>query len=178
MTDNTNDLTIPVNENDHIQGSTDAPLVVVEYGDFECSYCGAAYPIIKKLQQELGDDFCLVFRSFPLSQVHPHALHAADAAEIADSQGKFWEYHDLLYEHQHSLDDAALVHHATSLGLDGAAFKRSLQQGEFKDKVQQSFMGGVESGVNGTPSFFVNGSRYDGDWEYEPFLEYLKGLSN
>jgi len=178
MTDNTNDLTIPVNEKDHIQGSTDAPLVVVEYGDFECSYCGAAYPIIKKLQQELGDDLCLVFRSFPLSQVHPHALHAADAAEIADSQGKFWEYHDLLYEHQHSLDDAVLVHHATSLGLDGAAFKRSLQQGEFKDKVQQSFMGGVESGVNGTPSFFVNGSRYDGDWEYEPFLEYLKGLSN
>jgi protein-disulfide isomerase len=176
MTDNTNDLTVAVNDSDHIQGSADAPIVVVEYGDFECSYCGAAYPIIKKIQKELGEDLCLVFRSFPLSQVHPHAKHAAEAAEIAGAQGKFWEYHDLLYEHQHSLDDTSLVHHATSLGLDGAAFKTALQKGEFKEKVQESFMSGVDSGVNGTPSFFVNGSRYDGDWQYEPFLEYLKSL--
>lgn len=176
MTDNTNDLTVPVNENDHIQGNINAPLVLVEYGDFECSYCGQAYPIIKKLQQEIGDDLALVFRSFPLSQAHPHAAHAAQAAEIADSQGKFWEYHDVLYEHQRSLDDASLVHRATDLGMDGAAFKSSLQKGEFKQKVQDSFMSGVDSGVNGTPSFFINGSRYDGDWQYEPFLEYLNSL--
>jgi len=176
MTDNTNDLTIPVTQNDHIQGSITAPLVVVEYGDFECSYCGQAYPIVKKIQKELGDDMCLVFRSFPLSQAHPHAQHAAQAAEIADGQGKFWEYHDVLFEHQRSLDDPSLVRHATDLGLDGAAFKTDLQKTAFKDKVQESFMGGVASGVNGTPSFFVNGSRYDGDWQYEPFLEYLNSL--
>jgi len=176
MTDNTNDLTIPVTQNDHIQGSITAPLVVVEYGDFECSYCGQAYTIVKKIQKELGDDMCLVFRSFPLSQAHPHAQHAAQAAEIADGQGKFWEYHDVLFEHQRSLDDPSLVRHATDLGLDGAAFKTDLQKAAFKDKVQESFMGGVASGVNGTPSFFVNGSRYDGDWQYEPFLEYLNSL--
>jgi len=176
MSDNTNDLIIAVSENDHIQGNTNAPIVLVEYGDFECSYCGKAYTIIKKIQQEMGDNLALVFRSFPLAQAHPHAQHAADAAEIAGAKGKFWEYHDALYEHQHSLDDASLVHHATDLGLDGDAFKTSLQKGEFKDKVQESFMSGVESGVNGTPTFFVNGSRYDGDWEYEPFLAYLKSL--
>jgi protein-disulfide isomerase len=176
MIDNANDLTIPVNENDHIQGNTDAPIVVVEYGDFECSHCGRAYPIIQKIQKHFGKDLCFVFRSFPLSQSHPHAQHAAEAAEIADASGKFWEYHDLLYENQAALNDSSLSAYADQLGIDADDFLQGLQNGEYEDKVQQSFMSGVESGVNGTPSFFVNGSRYDGDWEYEAFVEYLSAL--
>ena len=176
MTDQGNDLTVPVTENDHLQGSPDAALVLVEYGDYECVHCGRAYPIVKKIQQHFGKDLCFVFRNFPLSQSHPHAEHAAEASEIADAAGKFWEYHDVLYENQDALDDSSLSAHAASLGLDEEGFQNDLQGGTYEDKVQQSFMSGVESGVNGTPSFFVNGSRYDGDWEYEPFIEYLSSL--
>lgn len=176
MTDNQNDLTIPVNENDHIQGNIDAPIVLVEYGDFECSYCGRAYPIIKKVQKHLGKDLCFVFRSFPLAQSHPNAMHAAEAAEIVTSTGKFWEYHDLLYENQETLDDGSLARFAAQFGIDEKDMLQDLESGEYEDQVKESFNGGVESGVNGTPSFFVNGSRYDGDWEYEPLLEYLSSL--
>ncbi|CAM4346581.1 Protein-disulfide isomerase [Pedobacter westerhofensis] len=176
MTDNGNDLSIPVNENDHIQGNPDAPLVLVEYGDYECIHCRRAYPVIKKLQRHLGDDLCFVFRNFPLGQSHPHAQHAAEASEIADQAGKFWEYHDHLYEHQEALDDASLQAYAEQFGIAAAEFSGSLENEEFRDKVQKSFLSGVESGVNGTPSFFVNGSRYDGDWEYEPFIAYLSSL--
>ncbi|HEY0177204.1 MAG TPA: DsbA family protein [Pedobacter sp.] len=176
MTNDTNDLTIPVNENDHIQGSINAPLVLVEYGDFECSHCGHAYTIIKKIREHFGKDLCLVFRSFPLSQSHPHAEHAAEAAEIAAAAGKFWEYHDMLFENQSALDDSSLSAYAYDLGIDGDNFVQGLQKGEYEDKVQEVFMGGVESGVNGTPSFFINGGRYDGNWEYEPFAAYLSAL--
>src|SRR5438105_4769541 len=103
-------LTVPVRpERDHIQGSTNAPLTLVEYGDFECPYCGAAYPVVKQIQQNLGDQLCFVFRNFPLSQSHPHAQQAAEAAEAAGAQGHFWEMHDTLFEHQQALDDADLL---------------------------------------------------------------------
>lgn len=176
MSDNSNDLTIAVSENDHIQGNPDAPIVLVEYGDFECSYCGDAYPIVQQLQADFGDDLCFVFRSFPLAQSHPHAKHAAVAAEIAADAGRFWEYHDALYENQNALDDSSLAAFASELGIDTSTFKQDLENGQYADRVQESFSGGVESGVNGTPSFFVNGSRYDGDWNYEAFGEYLSTL--
>lgn len=176
MTDNGNDLTVPVNDSDHVQGNPDAAIVLVEYGDYECMHCRRAYPVIKKIQRHLGDDICFVFRNFPLAQSHPHAEHAAEASEIADQAGKFWEYHDKLYENQHALDDKSLGDYAQQLGLDPEDFSGRLRSAEFAEKVQQDFMTGVESGVNGTPSFFVNGSRYDGIWEYEPFMEYLSAL--
>lgn len=176
MIDNANDLTIAVNKKDHIQGNLDAPLVVVEYGDFECVHCGHAYTIVKKIQKQLGKELAFVYRSFPLAEVHPHAEHAAQAAETAAASGKFWEYHDILFEHQDALEDSDLADYANELGIPEKDFLPAMENAEYEDKVQQSFMGGVESGVNGTPSFFVNGSRYDGDWEYEPFLEYLNSL--
>lgn len=176
MTDNENDLSLPVTENDHIQGNLNAGIVLVEYGDFECSYCGQAYPIIKKLQRHLGKDLCFVFRSFPLAQSHPNAMHAAEAAEIVGAKGKFWEYHDLLYQNQDMLEDDSLATYASNIGLDASEFLQDLQSGTYEEAVQESFNSGVESGVNGTPSFFVNGSRYDGDWQYESFLEYLSTL--
>lgn len=176
MIDNANDLTVAVSKKDHIQGSLDAPLVLVEYGDFECVHCGRAYGIVQHIQHHFGKDLAFVYRSFPLAEVHPHAQHAAEAAEAADASGKFWEYHDILFEHQDALDDSYLVDYANELEIPENDFVAAMEKEQYADKVQESFMGGVESGVNGTPSFFVNGSRYDGDWEFEPFVEYLNSL--
>jgi protein-disulfide isomerase len=160
-------LVIPVGVDDHLTGARDAPVVLVEYGDYECPYCGAAYPIVKKLQRELGGNLALVFRNFPLSEAHPHAEQAAEGAEAAGAQGKFWEMHDLLYEHQDALDPSSLVDYARALGLDGARVSRELADGTWRPRVRGDFRGGVRSGVNGTPTFFVNGDRFDGDWTDE-----------
>ena len=157
-------LTPPVGPNDHAAGPADAPVTLVEYGDFECPYCGQAYPIVKALQERLGDRLRVVFRNFPLSESHPHAEHAAEAAEAAGAQGRFWEMHDMLYENQGALGDRALIGYATQLGLDAARVTRELESGTFADKVRADFRGGVRSGVNGTPTFFINGERYDGSW--------------
>lgn len=157
-------LTPPVGPKDHAAGPADAPVTLVEYGDFECPYCGQAYPIVKALQQRLGSRLRVVFRNFPLSESHPHAQHAAEAAEAAGAQGRFWEMHDALYEHQDALGDRALVGYATEIGIDAARVARELESGEWEDKVRSDFRGGVRSGVNGTPTFFINGERYDGSW--------------
>lgn len=167
-------LSIPVGDEDYSQGSKDAKTTLVEYGDYECSYCGQAYSIIKKVQKELGDDLRFVFRNFPLTQVHPNALHAAEAAEIAGAQGNFWEMHDALYKNQKSLDDESLKNYAAEIGLDAEKFAKDLDGDTFEEKVRTDFMNGVESGVNGTPSFFINGVRFDESWEYESLLEALK----
>lgn len=176
MRDKHNDLIIPVNAGDHVQGDFSAPIVLVEYGDYECVHCGLAYPEVKKIQQHFGDRVCFVFRNFPLSQSHPNAEHAAEAAEIASNHGKFWEYHDLLYENQNKLDDGSLLVYASRVGLNEDDFADDLESGAYENKVQDDFMSGVESGVNGTPSFFVNGSRYDGDWRADSFIQYLTGV--
>jgi len=168
-------LIIPVGPDDHLAGARDAPVVLVEYGDYECPYCGAAYPIVKKLQRELGGDLALVFRNFPLSEAHPHAEQAAEGAEAAGAQGKFWEMHDLLYEHQDALDSSSLVDYARALGLDDARVSRELVDGTWRPRVRGDFRGGVRSGVNGTPTFFVNGDRFDADWTDERlFLRALR----
>lgn len=156
--------TPPVGPSDHAAGPADAPVTLVEYGDFECPYCGQAYPIVKALQQRLGSRLRVVFRNFPLSESHPHAEHAAEAAEAAGAQGRFWEMHDALYEHQRALGDPALIGYATELGIDAARVARELESGAYVDKVRADFRGGVRSGVNGTPTFFINGERYDGSW--------------
>ena len=157
-------LTPPVSDNDHVAGSRDAPVTLVEYGDYECPYCGMAYPIVKAAQRALKSKLCFVFRNFPLAESHPHARRAAQAAEAAAAQGKFWQMHDMLYEHQDALEDADLVAYAESLGLDTDRFVRELEEATYAKRVRDDFRSGVRSGVNGTPTFFINGVRWDGAW--------------
>lgn len=167
-------LTPPVGADDHAAGPDDAPVTLVEYGDFECPYCGMAYPIVKALQKKLGPRLRLVYRNFPLRESHPHAQHAAEAAEAAGAQGKFWQMHDALFEHQHALDDRSLLGYADELGLDTDRMARELEEGIHAKRVRGDFRNGVRSGVNGTPTFFVNGERYDGAWADE--LQFLRAL--
>jgi protein-disulfide isomerase len=157
-------LTPPVGEKDHAAGPDDAPVTLVEYGDLECPYCGMAHPIVKAIRKELGDRLRFVFRHFPLSEAHPHARRAAQATEAAAAQGKFWEMHDLVFRNQQALEDVDLVGYARELGLDVERFVRELESGTYEKRVREDFRSGVRSGVNGTPTFFVNGTRFDGSW--------------
>jgi protein-disulfide isomerase len=163
-------LTLPVSQRDHQQGPATAPVTLVEYGDYECPYCGEAYPIVKEIQRRLGDRLRFVFRNFPLTQSHPHAEHAAEAAEAAAAQEKFWEMHDYLFEHQQALDDAHLVQYAVALNLDQETFVREMTEHVHTNRVREDFLSGVRSGVNGTPTFFINGVRHDDSYELETLL--------
>jgi protein-disulfide isomerase len=146
-------LSVAVNAQDHAQGNPDALWTLVEYGDYECPHCGAAYPIVKRLQEKLGDKLLFVFRNFPLQEMHPHAEHAAEAAEFAGESELFWQMHDLLFENQQSLEDEFLLQFADELGLSQHKLSRSLRQRTYRDRVASDFRGGVRSGVNGTPTF-------------------------
>jgi protein-disulfide isomerase len=159
-------LRTPVGPNDHTQGDPDAPITLVEYGDYECPHCGRAYPIVKRVQQHFGERLLFAFRNFPLNHTHPNAESAAEAAEYAATQGRFWEMHDLLYENQDRLGSDLYEKLATEIGLDPDAIISSLDAGEFTGRVRADFMSGVRSGVNGTPTFFINGERYDGPFDY------------
>jgi protein-disulfide isomerase len=174
---NENMLAEPVGPKDHAQGPATAPVTLVEYGDYECPYCGEAYSILKAIKKRMGDQLRLVFRNFPLKEMHPHALAAAQAAEAADAQGKFWEMHDMLYEHQQDLEPEALAGYAKALGLDVQRFVKDVNAGTFTAKIKHDFQTGVMSGVNGTPSLFINGERYDGGYDAEPLLETLQALA-
>jgi protein-disulfide isomerase len=170
MTSHGSQLTRPVDDSDHAQGPSSAPVTLVEYGDYECPYCGAAYPIVKEIQQLLGDQFRFVFRNFPITTAHPHAEHAAEAAEAAGAQGKFWEMHDYLYEHQRALMDRNLAEYASTLGLDVDRWVTDMEDAVYAERVRADFMSGVRSGVNGTPTFFINGRRHDGAYDVETLL--------
>ena len=174
MTTHGGSLTLPVGERDHIQGPATAPVTLVEYGDYECPYCGAAYPIVKEIQRRLGDRLRFVFRNFPITTAHPHAEHAAEAAEAAAAQGKFWEMHDYLYEHQKALVDRKLEEYAGAVGLDVERFDREMTAQAHTGRVREDFMSGVRSGVNGTPSFFINGRRHDDSYDLETLLAALE----
>ena len=163
-------LTPLVSQRDHQQGPETAPVTLVEYGDYECPYCGEAYPIVKEIQRRLGNRLRFVFRNFPLTQSHPHAEHAAEAAEAAAVQGKFWEMHDSLFEHQRALDDAHLVQYAIVLNLDKERFVREMTEHVHTNRVREDFLSGVRSGVNGTPTFFINGVRHDDSYALETLL--------
>ena len=171
-------LVLPVGSRDHVQGSATASVTLVEYGDFECPYCGAAYIIIKKIQELMDDELRFVFRHFPLTQTHPHAEAAAEASEAAGVQGKFWEMHDLLYENQGTLDSWHLAQFAHELGLNTRRFVRELEEGSHRARVREDFLSGVKSGVNGTPTFFINSVRYDGSWDIEPLFAALKNAAH
>jgi len=161
-------LAIPVSdERDHIQGPQSAAVTLVEYGDYECSYCGEAHPVLKELMKQFADQMRLVFRNFPLTQIHPHAQNAAESAEAASVQGRFWQMHDMLYERQDALEDENLVSYATELGLDLDRFQMDLAQDLHAERIREDFMSGVRSGVNGTPSFFINGHRHDGGYDLQ-----------
>jgi protein-disulfide isomerase len=158
-------LAIPVGSNDHVQGAPVSPVTLVEYGDYQCPYCMKAHLIVKLLQGQLGPQLRFVFRNFPLSQIHPQAELAAEAAEAAGAQGQFWAMHDALYENQPALGPELIEAIARGLKLDMERFTNDLESGRFRDRVKHDFMDGVRSGVNGTPTFFINGERYDGDWD-------------
>jgi protein-disulfide isomerase len=169
------ELTLPVSEErDRIQGPMAAPVTLLEYGDYECPYCGAAYPIVKQVQAQMGERLRFVFRNFPITTAHPHAEQAAEAAEAAAAQGRFWEMHDYLYEHQRHLEAADLHAYAEQLGLDVDRFDRELAQHAYAARVREDFMSGVRSGVNGTPTFYINGKRHDSSYDIDTLLSALE----
>jgi protein-disulfide isomerase len=168
-------LTMPVDEGrDHIQGPADAAVTLVQYGDYECPYCGEAYPVVQEVQRRMGERLRFVFRNFPISTSHPHAEQAAEAAEAADAQGRFWDMHDLLYENQRRLRDEDLREYATQLELDLERFDKELAEHVHAARVHEDFMSGVRSGVNGTPTFYINGVRHDDSYDVDTLLDALE----
>jgi protein-disulfide isomerase len=163
-------LAVPVNDQDHRLGPATASVTLVEYGDYECPYCGAAYPVTKELWRILGEELQFVYRHFPLGQIHPHAHAAALAAEAAGAQGRFWEMHDMLFTHQDRLEPEDLLLYAKAIGLDVERFANDLAMRTHEPKVRADFLGGVRSGVNGTPTFFINGIRHNGGWDLPSLL--------
>lgn len=159
----------PVSRDDHLEGDPTAPVILVEYGDYECSYCAAAHPVVKALQRRFRGRIGFVYRHFPLTQVHPHAAHAAESAEAAGSVDLFWPMHDTLFEHQNALDDRHLATYAERVGVPGGVVAMALESEQFAPRIRRDFLSGVRSGVNGTPSFFINGQKYEGDYD-EPSL--------
>ena len=156
-------LTVPVGPDDHVQGPENAPITLLEYGDFECPHSRRAVSIVQELQQRYGDRIRFVLRHFPLPK-HPHAELASEAAEAAAAQGKFWEMYQQLFENQDALEPADLVAHAEALGLDAARFKQELKQHAHLERVKRDVKSGIESGATGTPEFFINGVIYSGDY--------------
>jgi protein-disulfide isomerase len=166
-------LSIPVGPADHASGRLEAKLTVVEYGDYQCPYCGQAYPIVEQLRAAFADSMRFVFRNLPLADVHPNAEAAAEVAEAVALQGKFWEIHDTLYEHQRNLSESALGRYVEEVGADVDEVAKAIAGGGPRERVETDFEGAIRSGANGTPTFFVNGVRYDGSWQYEPFFDFL-----
>jgi protein-disulfide isomerase len=167
-------LAVPVGQTDHAQGPADAPVTLVEYGDYECEYCGAAYPVVKEIQKRMGAALRFVFRNFPLNTIHEHAGVAAQAAEAAAAQGKFWEMHDILYENQTELAGADLNEYALKIGLEIYRFEADLSGERFARKVREDFRGGLKSGVNGTPTFFINEMRFVGEKTVQGLVEAIE----
>jgi protein-disulfide isomerase len=159
-------LRIPVTPRDHILGPVNAPVTLVEYGDYECQHCGDAHPIVKQVLEHFGDNVRFVFRHFPLIQIHPNAEPAAESAEFCGAHGRFWEMHDGIYENQARLGPPLLFALVRVLGLSEADLREALITGTYTEKVKSDMLGGVRSGVNGTPSFFINGHRHDGSYGF------------
>jgi protein-disulfide isomerase len=169
-------LEVPVGTADHAIGPADAPITLVEYGDYECPFCAQAFPVTQALIREFGPSLRFVFRHLPLSNVHPHAERAAEAAEAAGMQDRFWQMHDLLYENQRNLDDEALLDYAGRAGADVAGVEQVLAHDGARERVSSDLESALRSGANGTPTFFVNGRRYDDSWDLETFSGYLHSL--
>ena len=167
-------LTVPISDRDHIQGSLDAPVELVEYGDYECPHCKAAFPAVKLVQAEFGNDLCFAYRHFPLIEIHPHAEPAAEAAEAAGARHRFWEMHDKLFENSPNLDGADLLSLAIDLGLDAERFGRDIAEHRYLPRIREDVESGIASGVRGTPTFFINGIRHEGGYDFQTLLNAVR----
>jgi protein-disulfide isomerase len=170
------ELQQPVTDQDHIRGNPDAPITLVEYGDFECPHCGAAHPVVRDLMEHMGENMRFVYRHFPLQESHPHAALAAEAAEAAGAQGKFWQMHDKLFRNQQALEVENLYDYAAQIGLDADQLLQDLKDRRHEPEVNKDFLSGVRSGVNGTPTFYINGLRYDGPVTQAALLNALETI--
>jgi len=166
-------LTVPDSKRDHVRGTAIARISLLEFGDYECPFCAEVEPVITEIQTRLGEDLCFAFRHFPLTTVHPHSEHAAEAAEAAGAQRSFWEMHEMLFQNQQALEDEDLVQYASLLGLDEVRLIREVESGAHAARVRDDFKSGIRAGVNGTPTFFINGQRYDGTRGLEEMLAAL-----
>ncbi len=171
-------MNIEITQNDHVQGPFDAPVEIIEYADYQCPYCKNAHYVIKEIHKQLGDNLKFIFRNFPLTDMHPYALHAAMAAEIAGGQNKFWEMHDTLYDNQDALDDYYLLQYAKDLNLDIDKFEKDFKDKKYLRKIQDDFESGTKNGVQGTPAFFINGKQYNGNWMSPDFIKHLHSFIN
>jgi protein-disulfide isomerase len=167
-------LKVPVTQHDHIRGPVNAPITLVEYGDYECPHCGLAYPIVNQVQLSFSGRMRFVYRHFPLTEIHPHAEIAAESAEFAGAAGLFWDMHDALFENQSRLSITTIFLIGAELGLPETAMRNALETGQYRNKVRNDFMGGVRSGVNGTPAFFINGVRHDGPYDYASLVSAIQ----
>src|SRR5207248_2627114 len=167
-------LAISVSERDHHQGPATAAVTLVQYGDYECPYTRQSTTIVRAIQPQLGDQLRFVFRNFPLTEIHPHALHASLAAEAAAAQGKFWQMHDYIFHHQHTLEDSDLEQFAEAVGLDTQQYARDMAERPYISRIEEDLKSGIRSGVRGTPTFFINGVFYPGSWEQEALLAALE----
>lgn len=160
-------LSVPVGANDHVQGRRNAPVVLVEYGDYQCPYCGEAFSLVKRLQQRFGDSLGFVFRNFPLMQAHPQALAAAITAEYAANHGKFWQAHDALYRNQQQLGEALYRELMRELELPEEGLVEALDDPAYRQRIQADIESARRSGVDGTPSFFINGHAFQPKQDFE-----------
>lgn len=167
-------LRVPANKNDHFLGPLHAPVVLVEYGDYECPYSAVAAPVIERLIQEYKSSLCLVFRHYPLKTLHSHSEYAALAAEAADRQGKFWHMHKLLFQNYDSISPARIDQLASELDLNMNLFHKDIERQELKAKVENDYLTGMQSEVNATPSIFINDLHYEGSSSYWPLRESIE----
>ena len=169
-------LAVPPSTQDHRQGALNAKVVLVEYGDYQCPQCGKLYALIQTIQEQLNaplleqNELCFIFRYFPQPQIHPHAQHAAEAAQAAAAQGHFWQMHDILFTHQQELADGYLVEYANNLGLDISRFLKELSRQVHVERINQDIEGGYQSVVTAAPALFINGIRYTGSWNIEQLM--------
>jgi len=165
----------PVTEQDHASGPETAPVTLLEYGNFECIHCGRAYPVIKQVQKLLGDNLCFVFRHFPPVQTHPHSLRAAEAAESAAAQQKFWQMHDELFSHQAALEDRDLSNYAKRIGLNLERFSHDMTEHSFLQQIDADYQRSLfDEHITGTPTLYLNEARYTGATDFEGLLHAIK----
>lgn len=165
----------PVNDQDHVAGPASAVVTLVEYGNFECIHCGQTYPILKQVRSLLSNDLRFVFRHFPTVQTHPHSVRAAEAAEAAGAQGRFWEMHDELFTHQTALEDRDLMRYARRIGLDLDKFSQALSESIFLSQIQAGYERSLfDEHITGTPTVYLNGTRYTGSTDLQTLLEAIK----
>jgi protein-disulfide isomerase len=168
QTSDGNRLFIPISDHDHIQGSMELSVVLVEYGDYQCPFCREVHKMIQEIQQQIP--LCFVFRHFPQIQIHPHAQKAAEAAEAASVQNKFWQMHNALFEHQSVLNDGYLLEYANAIQLDIDRFLRDMTTHIYAEQVIQNVQEGMQNGISSTPTLFINGERYRNTWDTQTLL--------